>query len=228
MSTKLKKKAVKMTNTRNYLALGVAMAFAVVSGVAVAQDDLDDLLADLESTKTEAPAEQKAEAAAKEVAVEADAIPETTEEDAPVAAEEEAEEPEPAEEKADEAVAEVPQPYKKQAWRLVADRPETHDGQGSDDVKITGTGLRAEIVLTDAALAKCTDDGKTPKYKLRYIRRPQPIILTDLDASGLQIDGVNKVSECELNPVLHMDILNKAIELAYATRGGKSTAQPQQ
>lgn len=120
------------------------------------------------------------------------------------------------------------QPYKKQAWRLVADRPETHDGKGTDDVQITGTGLRAEIVLTDAALAKCKPTGaKTPKYKLRYIRRPQPIILTDLDASGLQIDGINKVSECELNPVLHMDILNKAIELAYATRGGKA-AQPSQ
>ena len=67
-----------MTNVRSCLALGVTMAFAIVSCVAFAQDDLDDLLKDLEGTaakpvvsndsKTEAPAEAPAEEAPAEEA----------------------------------------------------------------------------------------------------------------------------------------------------------------
>ena len=46
-----------MTNMRNYLALGVVAAFAATSGLALAQDDLDDLLKDLEEEVTKKPAE---------------------------------------------------------------------------------------------------------------------------------------------------------------------------
>ena len=66
MSTKLKEKAVRMTNVRNCLAMGVTMAFAIVSGMAFAQDDLDDLLKDLEGTAAKPAEEAKpADAAAK-------------------------------------------------------------------------------------------------------------------------------------------------------------------
>ena len=110
MSLKLKEKVSDMKNARNIVSWGV-MVFATVASLSVlAQDDLDDLLADLESTTTETPVEQKAEEAVKEVAAEEDAIPETAAEDAPVAAEEveeEPEEPAPVEEKAEEAVAEA-------------------------------------------------------------------------------------------------------------------------
>ena len=44
---------------------------------------------------------------------------------------------------------------------------------------------------------------------------------------GLSIDGVSKETECSLNPILHIDILNKAFELAVSTRGG-GTVQRQQ
>ena len=70
MSTKLKEKAVRMTNVRNCLAVGVTVAFAIVSGVAFAQDDLDDLLKDLEGTAAK-PVE---EAKPAEVAKPADAV----------------------------------------------------------------------------------------------------------------------------------------------------------
>lgn len=110
MSLKLKEKVSDMKNARNFVSWGV-MVFATVASLSVlAQDDLDDLLADLESTTTETPVEQKAEEAVKEVAAEEDAIPETAAEDAPVAAEEveeEPEEPAPVEETAEEAVAEA-------------------------------------------------------------------------------------------------------------------------
>ena len=60
-------------------------------------------------------------------------------------------------------------------------------------------------------------------YKIRYVQRPTPIVLEDLP-DGLSIDGVSSETECSLNPVLHQDILNKAVELALATRGGTPAA----
>ena len=66
MVAKSKEKVVDMTNKRNVVAWCVAMAFAVVSISAVAQDDLDSLLKDLETESgekaaTPAKAEEKAE-----------------------------------------------------------------------------------------------------------------------------------------------------------------------
>ena len=102
------------------------------------------------------------------------------------------------------------QPLKKQAWRLFQD-----GGASTLD-------LYSEIIPVEGSIAT----GEDPKYKIRYIRRPKPIILVNLDfatQSDLEIDGVKTVSECELNPIMHMDILNKAVELAYTTRGSRSS-----
>ena len=63
MSTKLKEKAVKMTNMKSCLVLGVATAFAILSGLTFAQDDLDDLLKDLEGTAAKPAAKAEAPAA---------------------------------------------------------------------------------------------------------------------------------------------------------------------
>ena len=107
------------------------------------------------------------------------------------------------------------QPLKKQAWRLFQD-----GGTSALD-------LYSEIIPVENSITS----GEIPKYKIRYIRRPQPIILTNLDfttQADLEIDGIKTVSECELNPILHMDILNKAVELAYSTRGNGSTRKREQ
>lgn len=50
------------------------------------------------------------------------------------------------------------------------------------------------------------------KYTIRYVRRPNPIIVSDLD--GLTIDGISHASECELDPIIHTEILQRAVELA--------------
>ena len=78
MSRTLKKKADKMTNMRNYLVLGAVAAFVATSGLALAQDDLDDLLKDLEEEVTKKPsgaavAEKKAAPAAEAKPAEAPA-----------------------------------------------------------------------------------------------------------------------------------------------------------
>lgn len=50
------------------------------------------------------------------------------------------------------------------------------------------------------------------KYTIRYVRRPNPIIVSDLD--GLTIEGKSTATECELDPILHEEILQRAVELA--------------
>ena len=52
---------------------------------------------------------------------------------------------------------------------------------------------------------------------MRYIARPAPIILTPL-TGGLSVNGETKKTECELNPVLHRTILEKAVELALRSK----------
>ena len=92
------------------------------------------------------------------------------------------------------------QPLKKQAWRLF---------QNID----TGFDIYSELIprfdvdMTDAV------------YRVRYVRRPKPIVLGNLD--GLSLEGEDSDSGCELNPILHMDIVQKAVELVVASRGGR-------
>lgn len=52
------------------------------------------------------------------------------------------------------------------------------------------------------------------QYNLRYIKKPSPIILVDLEGSNLSIDGETSPSNCELNSGLHRTILETAIRLA--------------
>ena len=55
------------------------------------------------------------------------------------------------------------------------------------------------------------------RYLVRYIARPDPIILTDLPDS-LSINKLSKKTECKLNPVIHRAILEKAVKLAILSK----------
>ena len=79
-------------------------------------------------------------------------------------------------------------PLKYQAWRLTNNN----------------ISNKADIVIGPS-------DTLT-KYTIRYIRRPNPIIVSDLD--GLTIEGKSSASKCELDPILHEEILQRAVELA--------------
>lgn len=60
-------------------------------------------------------------------------------------------------------------------------------------------------------------DGVTPnKYVVRYVRKPEPIILENLAGltPSVSIDGETALHECELNTGWHRDILNLAANLA--------------
>lgn len=94
------------------------------------------------------------------------------------------------------------QPLKKQCWRLF---------QGND----TSAQIQSEIIPIEGVVES------SATYYIRYIKRPKPIILTELNfenQESLDIDGESGISECELNPIIHMDILNKAFELAIVAK----------
>lgn len=55
------------------------------------------------------------------------------------------------------------------------------------------------------------------RYLVRYLSRPAPIILTDL-TDNLSINGISVKTECELNPVIHRAILERAVKLAIISR----------
>lgn len=64
------------------------------------------------------------------------------------------------------------------------------------------------------------------KYTARYIKRPRPIVLTNLNAEGVSIGGgVDNETSCELDPILHEDILQRAVELAKAAYTGDLSSQ---
>lgn len=55
------------------------------------------------------------------------------------------------------------------------------------------------------------------EYKIRYISKPEPIILIDLP-DGLSINNISIKTECKLNPVVHRIILERAVELAIKSK----------
>ena len=86
-------------------------------------------------------------------------------------------------------------PLKNQVWRLI------NSGTVSGSVATKTVEIIPGVGDTISA------------YSVRYVRVPKPIIVANLD--GLTIDGVSAVSTaCEIDPILHEDILQRAVELA--------------
>lgn len=54
-------------------------------------------------------------------------------------------------------------------------------------------------------------------YLIRYVSKPNPIVLEDLP-EGLSVDGETEKHECELNPMVHQQILERAVALAISSK----------
>lgn len=65
-------------------------------------------------------------------------------------------------------------------------------------------------------LIELVSEKNINQYRYKYIIKPKPIILVDLNNSihPLSIDGRSTITECELNPAIHRDILERAVLLA--------------
>ena len=55
------------------------------------------------------------------------------------------------------------------------------------------------------------------EYFVRYVKRPSPIILVNLQ-SPLSIEGESNITESEVNPILHSKIVNYAVRLALQSK----------
>lgn len=92
------------------------------------------------------------------------------------------------------------QPLKNQGWRLFQ--------------STRGVDFISEVVIKY--------NSSLTDYKIRYVKRPKPIILANLadEYSNVSIEGINTITECELDPILHPEILQRAVELAKSAYTG--------
>jgi hypothetical protein len=90
------------------------------------------------------------------------------------------------------------QPYQKLFWRLI-------DSEGA-------------VVITDGRPLQ--------SYIVTYVERPSPIVTTQLDESQA-IENVKDVTDCQLDPIVHRDIVYAAARLATAYTGDSNNYQLQ-
>lgn len=79
--------------------------------------------------------------------------------------------------------------------------------------------------LTNTADLIVGPNDTIKKYVVRYVKRPKPIILANAIEGDLTIDGENKETPCELDPILHPELLQRAVELASAVYKGDLSTQ---
>ena len=104
-------------------------------------------------------------------------------------------------------------PLKHQAWRLIN----------------SGTVAGGEYTKCVELITTPEYDNDNMVYTLRYLRRPLPIIVGDIDDLSINGKTYNDVKNvgCELDPILHEDILQRAVELAKIawTANGQDNVQ---
>ena len=114
-------------------------------------------------------------------------------------------------------------PLKRQVWKLMG-----NSASGNGSIEIIPHWRDISYTLTEEDIAsQYTTNGDIPttyKLKIRYVRRPYPIIIEDLSLQGLTINGKTAIygstlsssteEACELAKELHPEILQRAVELA--------------
>lgn len=76
---------------------------------------------------------------------------------------------------------------------------------------------RAIRLDLDEGIVEIISKYNIDSYLVRYLAKPKPIILIELP-DGLSINGVSDKTECELNPVIHRAILERAVKLAIISK----------
>ena len=69
--------------------------------------------------------------------------------------------------------------------------------------------------LYSSRFSELISNNEIGKYTVRYVKKPEPIILVDLE-DGLTIEGESKAKTCKLNEHLHQAILEEAVRRAKA------------
>lgn len=103
------------------------------------------------------------------------------------------------------------EPLKNQAWRLIT-------GVDSNNTAI------AEIIPNN------NDRKDSERFlQVRYVKKPRPIIVADLDQTvgDVTIDNEYTAMTSELDPSIHEEILQRAVELAKASYASDQSGQAQ-
>lgn len=87
-----------------------------------------------------------------------------------------------------------------------------------ETMTLAAKGINDADMVFEVILRNTTNSSLT--YKMRYVRRPKPIILESLEGQSLTINGEYKASTSELPEACHEEILQRAVELAKATYTG--------
>ena len=110
-------------------------------------------------------------------------------------------------------------PLKRQVWKLMG-----NNASGNGSIEIIPHWMDVRYILTKNEVNSGYNLEGKYTLKIRYIRRPYPIIIQELSAQGLTINGKTAVygstlssateDACELSQELHPEILQRAVELA--------------
>ena len=110
-------------------------------------------------------------------------------------------------------------PLKRQVWKLMG-----NSASGNGSIEIIPHWMDVHYIPTGNEVNKGYNLEGKYTLKIRYIRRPYPIIIQDLGVQGLTINGKTAVygstldspteEACELAKELHPEILQRAVELA--------------
>lgn len=77
-------------------------------------------------------------------------------------------------------------------------------------------GRAVRLDIGDGVI-EIVSDYNIDRYLVRYIARPKPIVLVNL-SDDISVNGVKVRTECELNPVIHRAILERAVRLAIVSK----------
>lgn len=104
-------------------------------------------------------------------------------------------------------------PLSFEEYQLLMKKPYKYPPKGQVWRLITGSAS-SEGIVPDTVVEIIGRFTGTITYNVRYVKRPDPIILEDLDESMPSIEGKRMADPCHLPEHLHSEILYRAVMLA--------------
>ena len=89
--------------------------------------------------------------------------------------------------------------------------------KGPSEKRVFRVDYGVPLTSQDNAVLELISKYTVDAYRMRYLRRPLPIILQNLP-TGLSINNINTYTECELGSSTHRRILEDAVRLALASK----------
>ena len=89
--------------------------------------------------------------------------------------------------------------------------------KGPSEKRVFRVDYGVPLTSQDNAVLELISKYTVASYRMRYLRRPLPIILQNLP-TGLSINNITTQTECELGSATHRRILEDAVRLALASK----------